>query len=244
MPLTAAQIVTLACQDAKCPGFKSQGGQYLNATLQDICMNYDHPLWMGVQLFNFNSVTGQGSGPYTLNADYLRTKVEDGKDECFFTLNGVPYPMIQETLAEYDWQVQTPGFSSYPQNYATNLSQTPPQMFFWPPPSGAYPVTLRYFRLMPDIATPETSATVPWFPNTQVLQRSVAGRLMGLTGDDRQASYMGDDDERYPLGWLTLLRAWLKNAHDREGAVATVGRDRRRFGRSFANLPNTKTIGW
>ena len=243
MALTAAQICTLASQEAKCPGFTSQAGQFLNATLQDLCMNYDLDAALGSNSFTFNSVTGTGSGPYTLPTDYLRTQSKDGKDEIFYTINGVPYPLIQVTKAEYDWMVQTPGFQSFPYNYATDLSQSPAQLFVWPPANGSYAVTHRYYRLMPDIATPETSATVPWFLNTQILIRSVAGRLMGITGDDRQAAYLGDGDQ-YPLGAGTLLKAYLQNVEDRESAVHTVGLDRRRFGRPFDRLKNTKIIGW
>lgn len=242
--LTAAQIVTLACQEAKCPGFTSQAGQFLNSTLQDLCQNYDLDAALGSNPFSLNSATGNGSGPYTLPADYLRTQVIDGKDEIFYTIDGVPYPLIQVTKAEYDWLVQTPGFSSYPYNYATDLSQTPAQLFVWPPASGSYVVTHRYYKLMPDIATPETSNAVPWFTNTLILQRSVAGKLMGITGDDRQAAYLGDDEDRYPLGAGTLLKKYLKNIKDREGAAQTVGLDRRRFGRQFDRLNNTKNIGW
>jgi hypothetical protein len=244
MPLTAAQIVTLACQEAKAPGYTSQAGQFLNLTLQDLCQDYDLDAALGSFAFTFNSVTGQGSGPYTLPADYLRTQVIDGKDTFLYTIQGVPYPLIQVTLAEYKWLVQTPGFNSYPYNYATDVSQAPPQLFVWPPASGAYAATMNYYKLMPDIATPETSAAVPWFRNTQVLIRSVAGRLMGLTGDDRQMDYMGEDPERYPNSWKAILEAWLKNASDREGAVKTVGKDRRRWGRPFDQLKNTKNIGW
>lgn len=255
MPLTAAQIVALATQDAKCPGFTSQAGQFLNAALQDYCQNYDLDAALGSLSFTFNSGVvgggagqGQGSGPYQLPADYLRTQVKDGKDEFFYTIQGVPYPLIQVTKAEYDWLVQTPGFQSYPYNYATDLSTVGTtgyaELFVWPPASGAYPATLRYYRLMPDIATPETSNTVPWFLNNMILQRDVAGRLMGLTGDDRQAAYLGDDEERYPLGVGTLMKKYLKNVEDREGAVHTVGKDRRRWGRPFDQLKNTKNIGW
>lgn len=244
MPLTAAQICTLAAQDAKVPGMVSQAGQFLNATLQDLCMNYDLDQCRGLFTFNFNSATGNGSGPYSLPSDYLRTEVQDGKDLFYYVINGVPYPLIQETLAEYKWQVQTPGFQSYPYNYATDTSQSPPQLFVWPPASGSYNSFLSYFRLMPDILTPETSSVTPWFPNTMILQRSVAGRLMGLSNDSRQADYLGDDPDRFPLGAGTLLKAWLKNAFDREGAVQTVGLDRRRFGRAFDRLKNTKQIGW
>ena len=240
MPLQAQQIVTLAAQEAKCPGFAVQAGQFLNLTLQDICMDYDTDAALGTNLFNLSS----GAGPYILPADYLRTRVIDGKDEFFYTISGVPYPMIQVTKAEYDWQVQTAGFSSFPQQYATDMSTSPPQLFVWPPSSGSYPATQRYQRLMPDIATPATSATVPWFPNSTILQRSVAGRLMGITGDSRQPEYMAEDNERYPMSWKSLLSGWLKNASDREGAVKTVGLDRRRFGRRFDTLRNTKQIGW
>jgi hypothetical protein len=244
MALTAAQIVTLACQEAKCPGFTSQAGQYLNALLQDLCKNWDIDAAQKTFTFSFNSTTGTGSGPYTLPSDYLRTNVIDGKDEFFYTINGVPYPLIQVTKAEYDWLVQTPGFQSYPYNYATDLSQSPPQLFIWPPSSGGYAAILRYWSLMPDITTPETSSTVPWFPNTTILIRGTAGMLMGLTNDDRQVAYLGDDEEAYPLGAYTLLKKYLRNAKDREGAVQTVGLDRRRWGRPFDRLKNTKTIGW
>lgn len=243
MPLTAAQICTIAAQEAKCPGFTQQAGQFLNATLQDLCQNYDLDAALGSNPFSFNSTAGTSQGPYNLPDDYLRTQVKDGKDEIFYTISGVPYPMIQVTKAEYDWLVQTPGFSSFPYNYATDLSTTPKSLWVWPPANGSYPVTHRYYKLMPDIVTPETSTTVPWFTNTQILIRSVAGRLMGLTGDDRQASYLAEG-EGAPLGAGTLLNQYLKNVEDREGAVHTVGLDRRRFGRAFDRLKQTKTIGW
>ena len=247
MPLTAAQIVTLALQDAKCPGFTSQGGQFLNAALQDYCQLYDLEAALGTYNFSFNTGGFNGSGPYPLPADYLRTRVQDGKDEFFYTLNGVPYPLIQCTLTEYDWMVQTPGFQNFPYYYATDLSPVtlgqPASLKVWPPASGSYPCVMRYFRLMPDIVTPEVSAVVPWFTNTMILQRDVAGRLMGLTGDSRQADYLADDDQ-HPLGVGNLMRKYLRNIEDREGAVHTVGRDRRRWGRSFDLLKNTKTIGW
>lgn len=241
MSLTAAQIISLACQEANCPGFTSQGLQALNSTLQDLYSNYDLDACLGSNPFSFNSATGTGSGPYTLPVDYLRTQVKDGKDEIFYTINGVPYPLIQITKAEYDWLVQTPGFQSYPYNYATDLSQSPAQLFVWPPASGSYVVTHRYYKKMPDIT--DTSVT-PWFLNTLILQRGTAGRLMGITGDQRQAEYLGNDADRFPLGAGTLLSAYLKNVEDREGAVHTVGRDRRRWGRRFDQLRNTKNIGW
>jgi len=112
----------------KCPGFTLQSGQFLNAALQDLCQNYDLDQARKTFTFTFNSATGQGSGPYTLPTDYLRTEVMDGKDNFYYVINGVPYPLIQVTLAEYNWMVQTPGFQSYPYNYATNLDVSPAQL--------------------------------------------------------------------------------------------------------------------
>jgi hypothetical protein len=244
MALQAQQIVALACQIAKGPGFTSQAGQFLNSALQDLCQDYDLDAALGLYTGTFNSGIGQGAGPYTLPADYLRTQVKDGKDEFFYTIQGVPYPMIQVTHAEYDWLVQTPGFQSYPYYYTTDLSVIPAVFNVWPPASGAYPFTMRYYRLMPDIVTPETSTVVPWFLNSQILIRTVAGMLMTLTGDERTGQFLGDDAENFPLGAGTLLKKYLKNVEDREGAVHTVGLDRRRFGRPFDKLKNTKTIGW
>jgi hypothetical protein len=237
MGLQAQQICSLARQEAKCPGFTAQSGQYLNSCLQDLCMNWDTDAAMGTSTYTTSQFNN-------LPTDYLRTRVMDGKDDIFYTISGVPYPVIQVTQAEMDWFVVTPGFQNFPQFYSTNLSSSPGVLTLWPPPSGQYPVTHRYQRQMPDIATPETSAATPWFPNTQILIRWTAGLLMGLTGDTRQAEYMGDDEERFPLGALTLLKKYLRNASDREGAVKTVGLDRRRFGRNFDRLKNTKTIGW
>jgi hypothetical protein len=246
--LQAQQIVALATQIAKCPGFTSQGGQFLNATLQDLCQDYDLEAAQGTYVFSFNSVTGQGSGPYTLPTDYLRARVSDGKDDFFYTINGQPYPLIQVTKAEYDWMVQTPGFTSFPYYYATDLAPVtagqPGQLFVWPPANGSYPCIMRYWRQMPDIVTPETSAVVPWFANTDILVTSVAGRLMAITGDERYEKFTSEDIERVPTSWKAKLAAYLKNVEDREGAVHTVGRDRRRWGRNFDTLRNTKQIGW
>ena len=70
MPLTASQIVTLATQIAKCPSFVTQGGQFLNTTLSDLCQDYDLVAARGITNFTF---TSGGTGPYALGVtDWLR----------------------------------------------------------------------------------------------------------------------------------------------------------------------------
>lgn len=238
MALQAQQIVTLACQIAKVPGFTSQGGQMLNMILADLAETYDFDVARGKANFNFvaDNGSGNGTGPYTLPADYLRAD----PDDVFWTLQGVQYVMTNIDLAEFDAQVEQAGLASYPYWYATDMSQSPPVMFVYPPASGAYPVTVRYRRQMPDIAIPETSTTIPWFPNTDYLVTRLAGEIMKITDDERTATFLGEG----PDGAQGILNRYLKLKDDSSNRSKHVRLDRRRFGPRFSSLPNTKTVGW
>jgi hypothetical protein len=243
MALTAAQLVSLACQDAAAQGYTSQGGQLLNAILQDLCETYNFDVAKGTTVFNFSPAiqtnpllypnVQPGGGPYTLPADFLR--MVDEKD-CTWYLQGVPYPMIPCDLSEYDNMVQQAGNQSYPYIFATDVSQSPANLLVWPPASGAYQCLIRYYRLMPDIATPETSATVPWFPNTRYLRTQLGAELMGITDDSRRNEWLERAD--------AILQKYLKNKDDNSDRAITVKLDRRRFRNNFSRLPDTKTVGW
>lgn len=239
MALTAAQIVTLATQAAKCPGYLGQAGQLLNVILQELAQTYDFDAAKGIYQFNFSTtLTGSnanflpGSGPYPLPSDYLRADPGD----VFWTLLGVPYQLTNISLQQLDMTVQQPGIATYPYWYATDMSQSPPVMYVYPPPSGAYPVTVRYRRQMPDIATPETSSTVPWFPNTQYLRTRLTAELMRLTDDDRAGSMLAESEE--------ILRKYLEMKDDSEDRVKGVRLDPQRFGKGMNRLKNTKIVGW
>lgn len=237
--LTNAQIITLACQIAKCPGMTSQAGQLYNSILDDLCQTYNIDAARTTIVFNFSG-SGGGTGPNVLPANYLRAD----EDEVFWTLNGVPYPLISMDLAEYDALVRTAGFQSFPTHFATDMSKAPPEMFIWPPANGAYPCTLRYFQQMPTIASPELSAAAPWFPNATYLKTQLTGMLCQITGDDRADGFLSDNDEMHPNGAGVQLRKYLKMQGDPLGRAKTVQLDRRRFGRNFATLRNTKQVGW
>lgn len=240
MALTAAQIVALACQVAKCPGFTSQAGQLLNNILDDLCRNYDFDLAKTVANFTFSTSINGGAGPFPLPDDFLRADIND----VFYTIQGVPYVMVAIDNNEYDALVQTSGFNSYPTFYTTIMTEQPFGMKVWPPASGAYPVTMRYRRLMPPITTPETSTAVPWFPMQTYLRQRLTGELCQLTDDDRWEMFLSDNEDAHPNGAGVVLRKYLKMKDDQANRPKTVTRDRRRFGNNFSQLPNTKQVGW
>ena len=255
MPLPASQIVSLACEAARCPGFTAQGGQLLNTILSDLCQTYDFDTTKQTFAFNLPTATinSLGQAYQNLPANYLRGI----KYECFYVISGVPYPLIPVDLGEFDMLVEQAGLANFPVFYATDMSlsgvtNSPigsggaavPVALFWQVPSGGYPATIRYYSQMPDIVTPETSSTVPWFPNQTYLITELAGRLMQLTDDERANSFLSSDEDRNPQGSAVMLRRYLQQKDDQSTRTKTVALDRRRFGTSFDRLRNTKTIGW
>lgn len=262
MPLSASQIVNLACATAHVPAFTSQGGQLLNSILSDLCQTYDFDLVKGT--FNFDFSVGlvtnsnfpniqSGSGPYALPYDYLRAV----KDECIWFNQGVPYPLICVDLSEFDWQVQQAGNQAYPYLFATDLSQIPPVGVVWPGSSGVYPVMIRYYRQMPDIGSgaavvnnwdpgilpPETSPVVPWFPNQRYLLKQLSGMMCELADDSRAQTFLGDGEPNNP-GAQAILRKFLSLKDDNSDRAKRVTLDRRRFSRNFSTLPDTKRVGF
>lgn len=249
MSQQAQQIVALACAEARCPGYTSQAGLMLNAILADLCQDYDLELARTTYYFNFNpglmATVGPvvtGGGPYPLPSDYLR---HAGDKPLTYWISGIPYMPIKIDMDQFDQQVQQAGNQAYPSLFTTDLSLgdevlqggTTPSLWVFQPPSGSFAAQIRYQRQMPDIATPETSATVPWFPNARYLRKKLAADLMGLTGDDRAASTTAEAGD--------ILRAYLDLKDDPEGTAKRIKLDRRSFGRNASTrLKNTKTIGW
>jgi hypothetical protein len=244
MALTSTQIVELAVQKAKTPGMLLQAGQELNAILQELCQTYDLADARGTFFFNFNqgpNADNTGQGPYLLPSDYLRTQ----KGKQFYTFNFQPYELISIDQDEWDLLTQQPGFNDFPRNFYVDTSQSPPQEFVWPSPSISSQITVRYFRQMPDIASPEVSTAVPWFRNQKYLITRLAGEMMQISDDTRAAEFLTDDPKINSQGAGVLLRRYLNMKDDPEGRAKTVTLDRRRFGSSaWDRLPNTKVIGW
>jgi hypothetical protein len=249
MPLTAAQICTKAASIARVPGFLTQAGDYLNSVLSELAQDYD--LAINIATYNFSFNTSQlnfnGQAYQNLPGGYLRAI----RNQCWYFISGVPYPMIHLDWAEGDMLVEQSGVSNFPIFFWTDMTLTGatnsptynvpgvtgvPVMLFWMPPSGAYQVTLRYYGQPADIATPSTSSSVPWFPNTNYLITRVAAQLMQDADDERTKQYLDESKD--------LLAHYLKMKDDKDDRAQVVQLDRRRFGRAFDRLKNTKQIGW
>ena len=247
MPLQAQAIVAKAIAIAKCPGFTIQGGDALNYVLADLAQTYDLEPARKSATFNLSigsnvGTVGAGSGPYLLPADYLRMAM----DTVVYQVNQVPYKMVNISLDEFDNLVQQPGISNYPEQYTTDTSGGAiatygvPVLYAWPPSGIATPVSFRYWSQPADIVNPSTSSSIPWFPNDAYLITRVAGEMMKLTGDKRADAYLGDGQG----GAQGILDRYLKNMTDNEGRGQQVQLDRRRFGKSFQNVAQTKALGW
>lgn len=243
MPLQAQQIVSLSCQEAKVPSWIIQAGQKLNLILNELC-SYD--LDVNRQTYQFNFNVALGSGPIPLPTNWLRAN----KNDVFYTNQGVQYVMTPFSLAEFDACVQQAGLANFPYNYAVDNSgiatQSAPNMYVWPPPSGAYPVTARYYSAMADIATPESSTTIPWFPDQLYLQRRLTGEMMLMANDDRATMYLNGETRSKAgtfLGASALLGRYMSTKDDAQ-AVQRVTLDRRFFGTGWDRLKDTKTVGW
>ena len=130
-----------------------------------------------------------------------------------YTLNGVPYPLIQVSLAEYLWMVQTPGFSSYPQDFATDISlqtYTTSVLYVWPPSSigqpasGTYGQVTAYFQMRCRTSLPCHVLACAVVSQSDDPSARRCRPPYGITGDERQQQYLGEDPDKSRLGWKVL----------------------------------------
>ena len=220
--LQSQQIVNLACQIAKCPGFIAQGGQFLNMTLEDLWLHRDLKINRKTE-----SITVQANnfGPFVLPQNYQRTY------DLFFNQNNLPYFLNPISTEEYDQEFKDPSIANYPYEFMTilydevlALQQVPPsagQLFIYPQSSGQIVLTHRYMVKQPDITTPETSTVIPWFPDQDYLITATAKRLMQITEDTREAEY--------EARCTNMLRTHLIMEGDEQQVVKSVRLDPRRF---------------
>jgi hypothetical protein len=218
--LTSQQIVNLACTIAKCPGFLAQGGQFLNMTLEDLWLHRDLKINRKTE-----SITVQANnfGPFTLPLNYLRTY------DLFFTQNNLPYFLNPISTEEYDQEFKDPSIANYPYEFMTILVDetaaiaqgSAGTLFIYPQSSGQIVLTHRYMVKQPDIAAPETSVVIPWFPDQDYLITATASRLMQITDDTRRPEFIAECEK--------MLRIHLIMEGDEQQVVKSVRLDPRRF---------------
>jgi hypothetical protein len=108
-----------------------------------------------------------------------------------------------------------------------------PNAYIWPGPSGAFPATLRYQRLMPSI---QDTGQIPWFPDQNYLLNRLSADLMSTTDDARRDGFLRESER--------ILGKYRSRADDKTNRSQVVQLDRQVFGTRWRNLRNTKTIGW
>lgn len=218
--LQAQQIVQRACAIAKCPGWLSQGGIYLNMVLEDLWLHRDLKI---NRVTEFVTVAANNYGPFPLPLNYLRTY------DLFFQQNNLPYFLHPISTEEWDQEFKDPSIANYPYEFMTILlDETSAQaansagsLYIYPQSSGQIVLTHRYMVKQPDIATPETSTLIPWFPDQNYLIKATAVELMGETDDTRQESFRAQCE--------AMLRTHLIMEGDEQAVVKSIRLDPRRF---------------
>jgi hypothetical protein len=224
----------------------SIAGQFLNMVLEDLKYNRNLKINRVTQMITVSVGT---YGPFALESDYLRTY------DLFFPLptsggatqGGLTEFLYPVTMEQFDAEFKAPSMSNYPYEYATDLSTdaqvwsggtqgsgtitSAGQLFIYPQSSGTITLTHRYMSNQPDIATPETSSTIPWFPFTQYLIRQTAALMMGVTGDDREATYLAENEK--------MLRPFLIMEGDEQATTHQIKLDPLHF-KGPRGLKNTK----
>jgi hypothetical protein len=159
---------------------------------------------------------------------------------------GVPYLTTILSIAGNALTVSQPATTT--DSGVPLMIGTPAVCYFYPPPSGSYPVTVRYQRQMPDLPLDvngnllaSASASTPWYPNQNYLRVRLQGELMRITDDDRVPSFLGENSDS---GAPMIRRRYLAMKDDSTNRAKTVSLDRRRFGRRWDVLPATKSIGF
>lgn len=215
--ISASQIVTDACAVAKCPGFTALGGRSLNLVLNDLVLHRDLKM-----LRKSASIAIQvgSNGPFALETDYLRTY------DLFYTVNNFPYFLYPLSQEEYDQLFKDPSIANYPYAYTTDLSATQVpgtagSLYIYPQSTSALSMTHRYMINMPDIVTPESSSSVPWFPDQEYLVKKTAALLMETTDDSRLDRFLEQCDK--------MLMTHIIMEGDEQKVVKEVRLDPNRF---------------
>lgn len=204
----------------------SQIGQTLNTVLVSLALQQDLDLVR--RQATINLTTGASPSSYALPANYLRAR------RFYYYVNGNPFEMINKDLEDLLLQYQDASVVDYPYWFATDTNTANNLIYVYPNPVVPLSATLIYFDSAVEISTPESSATVPWYPDQDFLINECARRMMRITDDERIALFKADSDE--------TQRRTLRLMNDPERRARLVLRDPGTF-RSVQNVKPTKIEG-
>ena len=234
---SAQQLVADACQICNCPGRLAQAGRALNMILAHYALTLDLDT---VRLTTIININQQNITPffYPLPSNYLRMA-----EKPFYNIQGEVFQCEQIPLDNLDALYTASGVSNYPEKYATDIAVQPqptagtsPSISFYPPPAIPLAVTCRYRPSSLDITAPETSATIPYYPDQLTLLKELCilvGDFAG--GEDRSQRWEAEVEKRQ--------RKYLIMDDDKAGYAQTVKLDGRWF-RNSATLPPSKKLGF
>ncbi len=205
--MTSAEIVALALQIAKVPGYTTQGGQALNMALMDLAIDNNLDIIRRTSTITVNA----GTASYSLPANFLRMR------EAFYEVEGVPFYLTDISMPEYDQLYKGPSQTSYPDRNA--VDQATNLIYLYPMPFLGFTLNIRYMDTAVEITSPETSSVIPWFPKQDTLVTMTAERIMRITDDTRQPMFKELSDES--------ARRFLKLTNGT--TLKTVQLDPRRF---------------
>lgn len=229
--MTSAQIIDLACQIAKAPGYKSQAALFMNSRLLQIALQQD--LDIVKRFYTFNTSIGQEL--YPLPANYLRAR------QVFYYNNGVAYDLDQRSIEEYNRLFQGPGLDDYPYLFATDISgslsgNAPiPQLYLYPQPIVELQIEILYFDKSVEVTDPANSETIPWFQDQLLLVKDIAAQLMAITDDTRADASLAGVDK--------MFTSYLQMANDKEQRVQKVSLDTDNFRTARRSVRPTKLQG-
>jgi hypothetical protein len=216
MALTYAQIVDLATQEAKVPGYTNQAGLHLNMILQDLALNYNLDVRHN-DSYTFQTINTPQEGPYALPDDYLRHVANEAR----YVVNGTPFNMFQVPLHKYKEQFIGEGIGTYPEFFAIDIGDTGANLFLWPPPNGSYTIEFPYYQKHEFVSDPATNDTVPWFPMSSYLVKELGARLASGNDDSRA--------EKLSFEAKEMLKDYVTMKDDKEGYAQTINLDRNNF---------------
>ena len=128
---------------------------------------------------------------------------------------------------------------------ATLLIGNPAVGYAYPPPSGSYNAMIRYQRMMPRLTQTQVDAgAYCWFGDDMALVDGLAGLLCKYVDDTRVPEFLGTGLGSNGGLYGKRMAQYLRTADDMSNRAQQVQLDRRQFGGSFSNLPQTKVIGW